>query len=54
MALEHPRRKARERDLREVRLLVGRTQTVGTAWVFFILGGIAAATAIQELYERAF
>ncbi len=26
----------------------------GTAWVFFILGGIAAATAIQELYERAF
>ncbi len=26
----------------------------GTAWVFFILGGIAAATAIQQLYERAF
>ena len=26
----------------------------GTAWVFFILGGIAAAAAIQELYERAF
>ena len=26
----------------------------GTAWVFFILGGVAAATAIQELYERAF
>ena len=26
----------------------------GTAWVFFILGGIAAATAIQGLYERAF
>ena len=26
----------------------------GTAWVFFILGGIAAATAIQELYEAAF
>jgi len=26
----------------------------GTAWVFFILGGIAAALAIQELYERAF
>jgi membrane protein len=26
----------------------------GTAWVFFILGGIAAASAIQELYERAF
>ena len=24
----------------------------GTAWVFFILGGIAAATAIQGLYER--
>jgi membrane protein len=26
----------------------------GTAWLFFILGGIAAATAIQQLYERAF
>ena len=26
----------------------------GTAWVCFILGGIAAATAIQQLYERAF
>ena len=26
----------------------------GTAWVFFILGGVAAAMAIQELYERAF
>ena len=26
----------------------------GTAWVFFILGGIAAATAIQGLYETAF
>ena len=26
----------------------------GTSWVFFVLGGIAAATAIQELYERAF
>ena len=26
----------------------------GTAWVFFILGGIAAATAVQDLYERAF
>ncbi len=26
----------------------------GTAWVFFILGGIAAASAVQELYERAF
>jgi len=26
----------------------------GTAWVFFILGGIAAATAIQGLYESAF
>ena len=26
----------------------------GTAWVFFILGGIAAAAAIQELYQRAF
>ena len=26
----------------------------GTAWVFFILGGIAAATAIQALYEAAF
>ena len=26
----------------------------GTAWVFFILGGIAAATAIQDLYEPAF
>jgi membrane protein len=26
----------------------------GTAWLFFILGGVAAATAIQQLYERAF
>ena len=26
----------------------------GTAWVFFILGGIAAAAAIRDLYERAF
>lgn len=26
----------------------------GTAWVFFVLGGVAAASAIQELYERAF
>jgi membrane protein len=26
----------------------------GTAWIFFILGGVAAATAIQQLYERAF
>ena len=26
----------------------------GTAYVFFVLGGIAAATAVQELYERAF
>ena len=26
----------------------------GLAWVFFILGGIAAATAVQNLYERAF
>ncbi|MGA8725364.1 MAG: YhjD/YihY/BrkB family envelope integrity protein [Acidimicrobiales bacterium] len=26
----------------------------GTAYVFFILGGIAAAAAIQDLYERAF
>jgi membrane protein len=26
----------------------------GLAWVFFILGGIAAATAVQGLYERAF
>jgi len=26
----------------------------GTAWLFFILGGIAAATAVQNLYERAF
>ena len=26
----------------------------GLAWVFLILGGIAAATAIQGLYERAF
>jgi membrane protein len=26
----------------------------GTAWVFFILGGIAAGAAIQGLYERAF
>jgi membrane protein len=26
----------------------------GTSWVFFVLGGIAAVSAIQELYERAF
>jgi membrane protein len=26
----------------------------GLSWVFFILGGIAAAAAIQELYERVF
>ena len=26
----------------------------GTAWVFFVLGGIAVAAAIQELYERVF
>ena len=26
----------------------------GTAWLWFILGGVAAATAIQQLYERAF
>lgn len=26
----------------------------GTAWVFFVLGGIAAASAIQELYETAY
>jgi membrane protein len=26
----------------------------GTAWLFFILGGIAAAAAVQELYEGAF
>jgi membrane protein len=26
----------------------------GTAWLWFILGGVAAATAVQELYERAF
>jgi membrane protein len=26
----------------------------GTAYVFFVLGGIAAATAVQDLYERAF
>jgi membrane protein len=26
----------------------------GTSWVWFVLGGIAAASAIQELYERAF
>jgi membrane protein len=26
----------------------------GTAWVFFIIGGVAAATAIQDLYERAY
>ena len=26
----------------------------GTAYVFFILGGIAAAAAVQDLYERAF
>ena len=26
----------------------------GTAWVFFILGGLAAAATIQDLYERAF
>ena len=26
----------------------------GTAYVFFILGGIAAASAVQDLYERSF
>lgn len=26
----------------------------GLSWVFFIVGGIAAAAAIQELYERVF
>lgn len=26
----------------------------GAAWVFFILGGVAASGAIRELYERAF
>ena len=26
----------------------------GGSWVFFVLGGMAAGTAIQELYERAF
>jgi membrane protein len=26
----------------------------GTAWLFFVLGGVAAATAVQGLYERAF
>ena len=26
----------------------------GTAWVFFSIGGAAAGSAIQELYERAF
>ena len=26
----------------------------GTAWVFFVLSGIAAAAAVQELYESAF
>ena len=26
----------------------------GTAWVWFVLGGIAAATAIQGLYEQVF
>jgi membrane protein len=26
----------------------------GSSWVFFVLGGIAAAAAIQELYERVF
>jgi membrane protein len=28
--------------------------TTGAAWVFFILSGIAAAAAVQELYERVF
>jgi membrane protein len=26
----------------------------GTSWVFFILSGIAAGSAVQELYQRAF
>ena len=26
----------------------------GASWIFFILGGIAAAMAIQQIYERAF
>jgi membrane protein len=33
----------------------GASSTIsGLSWVFFILGGIAAAAAIQELYERVF
>jgi membrane protein len=30
------------------------TAVSGLSWVFFVLGGIAAAGAIQELYERVF
>jgi membrane protein len=30
------------------------TAVSGLGWVFFIVGGIAAAAAIQELYERVF
>ncbi len=26
----------------------------GTAWLFFLLGGIAAGSAVQDLYERSF
>jgi membrane protein len=30
------------------------SSVTGASWVFFVLGGIAGATAIQELYERVF
>jgi membrane protein len=30
------------------------TAVSGLSWVFFVLGGIAAAGAIQEIYERVF
>jgi membrane protein len=30
------------------------TAVNGLSWVFFVLGGIAAAAAIQELYEKVF
>jgi membrane protein len=30
------------------------TAVTGASWVFFILSGVAAASAVQELYQRAF
>ena len=32
----------------------GSAAVTGTSWVFFILGGVAAACTVQSLYQRAF